>query len=82
MQNWKQYSKAIAGFATPVLAIWLIRGAESLGVELNSGLAGIIATLIIGLATGLLVYGVRNAPPGLVDAIQDALDGEQDGSQG
>ena len=68
----RQYSKAIVGALVPVLAIGLMQLAENYGLPLDVGVAGILSTVIVGLLTGAAVWAVRNAPPDLIEAIEDA----------
>ena len=67
-----KYNKAIAGLLIPMATIALLRLAENYAVPLDSAAASAVATLIVGLATGAAVYAIRNAPPDLIDAIEEA----------
>ena len=75
-----RYTKAIAGFFVPIIASGLIKIAGEYGLPIDGFAANAAATLVVGIATGCVVWLVRNAPPDLVQAIEEAtgidIDGE------
>ncbi len=76
-----KYNKAIAGVFIPIGTIALLQLAEKYGLPLDSGAASLLATITVGLLTGLAVYAIRNAPPELIDAIEEAAGIDLDESE-
>lgn len=66
-----KYSKAIIGFLTASITVGLLQIASRYGLPLDTPTAAVISAGLAGLITGAAVYAVRNAPPDLIDAIED-----------
>lgn len=69
--------KAIVAGAAPLVTVWIMQLAEQYGVDVPPALLSVGVTVLLMVAFGLMAYYAKNIPPGLQDAIMDAVDGDE-----